>query len=184
MRKRKHIADDRLSFESFTVPDFRYFPTHLLEKQGPKQWARFKFLYACQRLRIAKELWPRFQLGYPRPIRHSYLVADTLSIPSYELLYESEAEWRKRAHELLEKLLDKHGAAFRVRLKRAVDDGLLTKIRAVRGTSPLDLRYEWAARHYCLEDDYKEMSSEKYSADRIGKTVRAILREVGLAARK
>jgi hypothetical protein len=50
----------------------------------------------------------------------------------------------------------------------------------VRDTTPLDLRYEWAARRYCLKHQYKLMSSEIYTSERIRKSVTAILDQTGL----
>jgi hypothetical protein len=80
-------------------------------------------------------------------------------------------------------MLDKHAARFEQWLKQQLAEGHLTKIPAARG-SPFQLRYEWAAQRYCLRKQFKEMASDKYSAERIRKAVQVIFRDTGLRERK
>jgi hypothetical protein len=47
----------------------------------------------------------------------------------------------------------------------------------------LELRYEWAAQRYCLKKQYKEMSTDVYTAEQIRKIVTAIFREADLPER-
>jgi hypothetical protein len=174
------------SFASLEIPDFKYFPTLLMDKQGPKQWARFRLLQACERLKISSELWPRFKdLDIPRQqYSHTQQIAQSFSVPAFHRLYESESEWRERAHGELDLFLDKFAHEFDVWFKQQIDDGHVSKIKPTRDTSPLELRYEWAAQRYCLGKQFKEMASATYSPERIRKAVRAIFKEADLRDRK
>jgi hypothetical protein len=170
------------SLAYFDIPDFRYFPAHLMETQGPKQWAKMRFLQACERLTIPKELWPKFQ-DINLPVGQYSLTfrpGDSYRFPEFNVLYESEAEWRARARKLFEIELDKRACELRDIFQQQIKNGLYTKMKPIRGTASLDLRYEWAVRRYCLKEQFKEMSSETYNADQIRKLVTAILIETGL----
>ncbi len=178
-------AKELPSFASFTIPNFRYFPTHLWEKQGPKQWARFRFLQACERLNIPSDRWPKFaNLDLPREQAFSYLTRDTLSIPSFFPLHESEAEWRQRAQELFDAFLDMHATKFRSWFKEEVDKGTVTKVKPIRDTTPLDLRYEWAAKRICYNTPFRELAKQEaakgYTEHRIKQAVKRIITETGL----
>jgi hypothetical protein len=179
-------ATERPSFANFVIPNFRYFPSLLMDKQGPKQWARFRLLQACERLKIRSDLWPKFtDLDLPRQqYAFSQHVALPFPIPAFHRLYESESEWRERVHKDLNLFLDKYADNFDAWFKEQITKGHLTKIKTTRETSPLDLRYEWAARRYCLREAYKSMSSDEWSADRIRKVVARIFVEIGLKDRK
>jgi hypothetical protein len=174
------------SFSNLPIPDFRYFPTHLLETSGPKQWARIRFLQACERTKIPPKLWPIFSdLGFPREHHHAYgIVGEAFQITQFNVLHESEAEWRERTRQLFEKFLDKKAALFSKMLQNELAKGTLTRIRPVRGTTPLDLRYEWAARRYCYNTPYKKLATKGYTDDRIKQSVGVILKEIGLRPSK
>jgi hypothetical protein len=43
-------------------------------------------------------------------------------------------------------------------LRVFVKSGFLTKLERPKGEPPLHLRFEWAARRYCLNEPYKEMA--------------------------
>jgi hypothetical protein len=139
-----------LSFAEFKIPPYKYFPTHLIAKQGPKQWARVRFLQACERVNIPSTLWPKFQdLSLPRDeYSQEFGTVEPFYLPSFHALYETEAEWRNRSRDLFEQFLDAQAANFRGMLQSYLNSGMLTKIKPVRGTAPLELRYEWAARRY------------------------------------
>jgi hypothetical protein len=176
---------DALSLKYFTIPDFLYFPAHLFDKQGPKQWARMRIMQACERLNVPAHRCPKFaDLDLPRRYGMNYLVKESLSIQSFHPLYESEAEWRDRARRDLENLLDQNASQFRLWFKREIEAGNVKKIPRTRDTTPLDLRYEWAARWYCLGESYKAISTDEYKVDRVRKTIKAILRQAGLPGRK
>jgi hypothetical protein len=152
-----------------------------METEGPRHWAQLRMLQACERLNIPEHLWPSFKdMRLPHKYGHSVLTKETLPLPRFELLYESEADWRARAHKALDALLDKAAVLPRESLKQQIDSRALTKIPAVRDTSPLELRYEWAAQRYCLKVPFKRLSTEQYSEDRIKKAVYVILDELGL----
>jgi hypothetical protein len=107
-----------------------------------------------------------------------------LTLPPFHPLYESEAEWRHRAQQLFETFLDMHAVKFMGWFQEELDKGTMTKIKAVRGTVPLNLRYDWAARKYCLGEAYKAMATDKCSADTIRKVAARIFAQIGLKDRK
>lgn len=176
------IALDEWSKEplaSIVIPNYRYFPTHLLEKQGPRQWAQLRFLQACERLNTPRDLWPEFKdMSITPEYAQSYGVSDPFIVPPFNALYESEAEWRDRARQLFEEVLDGQAVTVREMFQRALPG--LTKIKAVKGTTPIEMRYEWAARRYCLKEQFKAMASENYNAEQIRKSATRILLEIGL----
>jgi hypothetical protein len=99
-----------LSFAQFKIPPYKYYPRHLTSVQGPKQWAQLRFLQACERLDIPSRLCPRFPNFHPpmRDYQHSYRPPERFQLPEFNVLNESEAEWRERARKLFEEMLDKH----------------------------------------------------------------------------
>ena len=165
----------------FKIPPYRYFPTALLESEGPKHWAQLRLLQACERIDIPRKLWPKFSgLNLPPEYGFRYAIKEKMAIPPFSPLYESEAEWRARTHSDLDKLLDRYKGMFRERFQKELNEGSLTKIKPVRDTTPLDLRYEWAARRYCLNVPYKQLASGGYTDSRIKRIVLQILKESGL----
>lgn len=106
------------------------------------------------------------------------------SLPQWNALYESEFQWRQQARDSFEKYLDNWSANFRTDLKREIESGRLTAIPKPRGDTPLELRYEWAARRYCLRQGWKEMSSNQHSAEKIRKIAGPILIDLGLVEKK
>ena len=56
----------------------------------------------------------------------------------------------------------------------------LTPIPQARDTTPMDLRYEWAAKRACYNTPYKQLVEGGYSEDRIKKTVASIFRDAGI----
>ena len=152
-----------------------------MEKEGPRHWAQLRLLQACERLNIPKELWPQFpRLMLPYEYGGGYTTADTFALPSFEYLYESEAEWKQRARDEFETFLEQCAAQYRASLRGEVETGRLTPIKPSRETTPLDLRYEWAARRHCLRVPYKSMAEKGYTEARIRQAVMKILRETGL----
>ena len=167
----------------FKVFPYRYFPTHLMEKEGPRHWAQLRLLQACERLNIPKELWPQFpKLMLPHEYGGGYTYAERCALPTFEYLYESEAEWKQRARDEFEEFLEECAAQFRASLRGEIESGRLTAVKPSRETTPLDLRYEWAARRHCLRVPYKSMAQKGYTEARIRQSVTRILREAGLRA--
>ena len=173
------------NLSGFKIPPYRYFPTHLMKKEGPRNWAQLRLLQACERLKIPKELWPQFpMLMLPHKYGGGYATVDQFALPTFEYLYESEAEWKQRARDEFGKFLEECAARYRASLRAEIESGGLTPIKPSRGTTPLDLRYEWAVRRHCLKEQYKAMASDKYNADQIRKVVSEILKQARLNDRK
>jgi hypothetical protein len=177
-----------LPLSGIEVPVYKYFLTNLMDRCGAMQWARLRLLQACERLKIPVELWPKIPFPeLPRDAYHyDYVVKEQFQPPEFHVLYESEAEWRARAQVELDVLLDKCAIYFRGYLQGAIEGKALTPIKQTRDTTPLDLRYEWAARRYCYRKSFPELAKEEvaegrsYTAERIKRTVNRIIREAGL----
>jgi hypothetical protein len=165
------------------VPAYKYFPTHLMEHFGPKQWARLRILQACERLEIPVKLWPKFPFPQlpRRPYNHFYCATESLSLPHFYPLYESEAEWKARVQSELDKFVEKELEGFRRQLERDLTTGFLTPIKQTRDTTPLELRYDWAAKRICYRTPYailaKEEAAKGYTEARIKQTVGKIITE-------
>jgi hypothetical protein len=163
----------------YEVPDYRYFPTRLLTR-GTRDWARVRFLQACERLQIPPEHWPRFELLHLPGKGFFATPVPAFTPPPFEYLLESMNEWRRKAERLFRQHCNRFGRQTLTKLKSKVADGTLTKIRRSRGKVPLTLQYEWAARRYCLGQRYKEMATAKYTDAAIRQTVHRILASLEL----
>jgi hypothetical protein len=163
------------------IPSFKYFPTQQLETQGPKQWARIRLLQACEKLEIPQHLWPDFDMLSLTPdYEQSIEKIDPFFLPPFQMLHETEAEWKDRARTKFEEFLEAHAADLHMMFQGHLDSGRLTRIKPVRGTTPIELRYEWAAKRYCLNTPYRKLAHKGFSEDRIKQAVLKILRTVGL----
>ena len=175
----------RQSFLWLEIPAYKYFPTHLMERCGPKQWAHLRLLQAFERLNIPSERWPKFPFPVlPRPYYHFYRASDCLSLPHFYPLYESEAEWKTRVQSDLEKFVENELEGFRRQLERDLKTGFLTPIKQPRDA--IELRYEWAAERLCYHTPYRELAKryfprgEKGAEDRIRQAATKVIREAGL----
>jgi hypothetical protein len=170
---------------SYKVPDYKYFPTNLMESEGPKHWAQLRFLQACERLNIPRDQWPSFpKMRLPHAYGLAFVPNGIMRLRSINPMYETEAEWRASCREDLERFLDEEAQGFRAWFQRELDTHRLAKIKPSRGSTPLNLRYEWAAQRHCSGLQYKEMAPDKYSDEVVRKTVTRILEVVGLRHRK
>jgi len=179
----------RQSFLWIEIPTYKYFPTHLMEKCGPREWARLRLLQACERLKIPGELWPVFPFPIlPRPYNRFYPASECLSLPHFYPLYESEAEWKIRVQSSLDKFIKKEVKDFRRKLESDLRSGFLTPIKQPRDTTPLDLRYDWAAKRFCYRTSFPELVKEEaakgksYTEARIKQAVAKIFREARLSS--
>jgi len=135
---------------------------------------------ACRRLKIPEELWPIFHGGIiVRPeghIRHQF---PAFEIPVFEQNHESLVVWRKRAEKQFKEHLNSYTALTERNVKHAVKSGVLTPIEQPdEKACPVKLRYEWAARRYCFNEQYKDIAGNgKYSHGTIRKAVSKILSE-------
>jgi hypothetical protein len=164
------------------IPAYKYFPTHLMERCGPKQWARLRILQACERLEIPVKLWPKFPFPVmPRRYNHFYRASGTAPLPDFFPLHESEAEWKVKAQSFLGELVEKELAGFRRKLESDLKTGFLTPIKQMRDTTPLELRYDWTAKRLCYRTPYAQLAKEEaakgYTEARIKQTVGKIITE-------
>ena len=164
----------RLSSEGllldYEIPDYRYYPTNLLAT-GTRDWSRVRFLQACERLEIPYEHWPDFgKLSLPPKVRVGKR-PPVFTPPHFDPLREGIGEWRRKAEGLFRKHCDEFLTKVSEDLKGFVKSGVLTRIERSQGEAPPKLRFEWAARRYCLGERYKSMASAKYSDVAIRRTV-------------
>ncbi len=135
---------------------------------------------ACRRLKIPEDRWPIFHGGIIiRPeghIRHQF---PAFEVPVFEQNHESLVVWRKRAERQFKEHLNSYSALAEQHIKHAVKCGVLTPIEQPdEKACPLKLRYEWAARKYCFNEQYKDIAGAgKYSPETIRKAVSKILSE-------
>lgn len=182
------MTDERrspnLSLSVFRIPRYRYFPASLMKHCGPEQWERMRILQACERLEIPTKLWPKIAFPeLPRGGTVRMFIPNRpgkFDLPPFEPLTETIAEWRKRSHTAFDKTLDEYAEKFQAQFQDALKQGIYTKIPSVRDTTPLNLRYEWAARRLCYRATYRELAEKGYSEERIRQSVNQILRKAGL----
>jgi len=176
-RYNSHVLSD------IKIPPYKYFPTHVMDSEGPKQWARVRLLQACERLNIPNECWPKVTVKEPKDYGYSYRCGrlQPLAFPSFFPLYESESEWRSRAQIIFNEFLNREAYRFRQEFQGAIDQKRITPIKQVRDTTPLELRYEWAAKRFCLHTPFRELASDGYTVDRIRKSVSEVLKVAGLS---
>jgi len=155
-----------------------------MDRWGPREWARLRILQACERLEIPSKLWPNIPFpALPRPYQYEYRLSDA---PAFNPLYESESEWRSR----LDAFVDSQLAEFRKKLRADLDSGFLKPIKQTRTTTPLELRYEWAAKRLCLRTPYRDLADETVGQEKvcdedvIKKAVASILKEACLGKGK
>ncbi len=152
-----------------------------MDSEGPKHWARLRLLQACERLEIPEKLWPwRKAIKIPREYGMSFRVDDRLALPSFFPLYETESDWKARCRGFLEEFMDRQMSVFRRSFQSQLDNKQVTPITQKRDTTPLNLRYEWAAKRLCYRTPFKDLASGGYSAEAIKQSVGRIVREARL----
>jgi hypothetical protein len=170
-----------LRFSDIPVPQYRYFPTHLKETRGPKQWARLRILQACERLDIPGKLWPKFpDFQLPRPYSLAFQVKEHPELPPFLPLIETASQWKERCRPVLNRFVNEQARVAHAWFKNELSKGLYVRIKPTRDTTPLDLRYEWTAKRYCLRLPYSELAIAGYTAERIRKSVSVTLKQAGL----
>jgi len=158
-----------------------------MERAGPKQWARLRIWQACERLEIPTRLWPDFAFPQiPRGYLHPYHVGERLAVPSFLPLYQSEKDWKAAVQTVVEEFISKQLDGFRQRLRDDLARGFLVPVKQTRETTPLDLRYNWAAKRLCYGASYRKLASEQklYTEERVKQIVLGILKQAGLGRGK
>jgi hypothetical protein len=152
----------------------------------------YQFQRTCEALGIPKEQWPDFDMpAIPCPERMDIRLPKLVfSPPPLDLLRDSITEWRKKAESAWAEHIDKCVADAKLTIQKIAKAASLApqKRRREKGrASPMRLRLEWAARHYCCHWSYAEIHmrcnggfAKPYSLDVITKAVQALLDELGL----
>ena len=164
----------------YKLSNYLYYPTDSLPN-GTRDWTRVRLLQACERLNIPRNLWPQFasiRLGNATNVTP----VPEFDPPPFNYVSESIVEWRQRAEKSFREHCDKFAEVMDEYLRRKVAQGVLTKIRQPKGGIPIDLRYEWAARRYCLRERYKEIGAGKYGDATVRQVIHRILKAAELRA--
>ena len=157
--------------------------------------ARLRIIEAFGRLGISHDQWPKFVRAFyadpqQRTEYHQFTMPLLFQAPDFDPLNESPQDWVKRA----DKAWKLHRDGFLQKLEDWVSTGIDEEIPAakrVRGTgkkvpahvggrrrggnTPIDRRYEWAAK--CLMNvPLKEIAGVDADAATVGRVVREILR--------
>lgn len=142
-----------------------------METRGPKQWARLRILQACERLDIPEKLWPElrdFQL--PRPYSLAFPVKGHPELPPFLPLVETISEWKERCRPALDRFVNEQARIAHAWLQSELRKGLYVRIKPTRDTTPVHLRYEWAAKRLCLNTPFPRLAKEEASKGRSGYT--------------
>ena len=172
------------------IPEYRYFPAKWMKLHGPRTWARLRFIDACKRLNIPEDKWPKFELDGlyvwpPTKFKLEPALKPVFEVPPFDFVSESPTGWRKRAEASFRLHCDEYIEQCLKGVDEMVRRGLFEKIEIVRDkNTPLDLRYEWAARRYCRDEDFKAMSSDEHKADKIRKAVYKVFDDTNIPYNK
>jgi len=143
-----------------------------------RDWARFRFLQTCERLKIPQDRWPKFKEAITLPPKgvHPKKIPSFIA-PPMDLLRDSPSEWRKKAEAEFRKHCDEFLNRVDQDIKDLIASGILTKIDRPKNPASTNLRYEWAAKRYCYNEPYKKMATGEHTPEKIRKAVAAILAE-------
>lgn len=172
----------------FKIPDYKYIaPLVWGPYNANREIARLRLLQACERLQIDVELWSRIELHALPDHGSTVMKGWTLTLPDFDVMYQSEAEWKRVAQNVFTEECEKFLRRCRDLIDESVSSGGLVPVRRKRDggkNAPLNLRYEWAASRYLLNKAYKEIGSGKYNEGQVKQAVLEILREAELPVAK
>ena len=171
----------------YKLPEYRYYPAKLLP-DGTRDWARVRFLQACERLGIPSNRWPRFTEVLTLPAAKSPLSYASrpmpFPVPPFNILQDSATAWRARAEGSFRKHCDAVLLSVKATIEKLVSGGTLTKVEQPKDKASLELRYEWAAKRYCYNEPYKDLATDKHSPEKIRKAVAKVLAEAEIRGGK
>lgn len=162
-------------------------PTH------ERDIARLEFLSACERLAIPLDKWPMFgggrlEFSVPVAIGQSSGFAigssPTFSLPAFDLFTDDRRSYGKKANEAWRKFRAQDVALYLEKSLRTQElvtvDGNRARFNGEKRKNaiPLEMRYEWAALHYCSGMGWSELAKRDndHGPECIRKVVGKILR--------
>lgn len=163
---------------------FRYLPP-VFDPLGP---LKYRFLLKCEALNIPPDHRPDFGLPeIPVPARTEVKLPAFVP-PPFDVMTDSAETWRKRAEQGWVKYCKNRLEKVRNRVDAMAKIGMLVRQKQVRQNgraSPMELRLEWAARHYCQRWSYGKIHRQcnpksKYSVVAIRKAIQALLKQLKL----
>jgi hypothetical protein len=168
----------------FPIPDYKYIcPSAWRPYNAFVELARLRLLQACDRLNIEVELGLiAFHIAPDNG--GTTLKGTAFTLPDLHMQLHSEAEWKREALQLFEKECEEFLKWYRKRLKERLASGTLVPVKQRRtggSNAPLETRYEWAAKRYVLDMDYKDIAKgTSYKPGQVKEAVREILKEADL----
>lgn len=155
--------------------------------------ARLQFLNACERLGIPRDKWPifgdgRLELPVPVAIGQSSGIAvgspPVFRSPAFDLFIDDRRSYGKKVNRVWRTWKTQDLAMY---LKRSIRTQELVTVKGNpprfngekrKNAIPLEIRYEWAALHYCCGTAWTELAKRNkgYQPDCIRKVAGTILR--------
>lgn len=121
-------------------------------------------------------------MGMGGSISHTF---PPFELPVLEELVESVPAWRKKTEKLFRERCNSHAKLVEAQIKRKLEEGSIVRVEQPdEDAIPLTLRYDWAARRLCFNEQFKDMSTKKYSPDTIRKTVSKIRMAAAIEKRR
>lgn len=182
-------------------------PKHYLLAGVPDQISRLEFLKACERLEIPPERWPDFGTvmlpgGMAQPPGTPQIPPQTMGVavprlsfelPPFDLCADDHRSWKRKADAAWKQFREKQFGRylrkctktqrFAVKIRLLVPRKKTRFPGSKRNPIPLEKRYEFAVRRYCLQETWatlQTMEKGQYSFDQIRKSVTKLLAGVGL----
>jgi hypothetical protein len=168
----------------FLIPDYKYIcPSAWRPHNAFVELARLRLLQACDRLNIEVELG-RIEFHIAPDTGGTTLMGNAFALPDLHMQLHSEAEWKREASRLFEKECEDFLEWYRSDLKKSLASGRLVPVKQRRTggkNAPLETRYEWAAKRYVQDMDYKDIAKgTTYRPGQVKEAVREILKEAKL----
>jgi hypothetical protein len=160
--------------------------------------ARLRIIEAFRRLGIPYNQWPDFvRVFYADPDKriefHAFIMPQSFQAPDLDRLSESLGDWLKKADSAWEvhrnKFLQECQDWVSAGVDEEIEDAKAVRASGKKGparvgsrrrgdNTPMDRRYEWAAR-YLLKAPIKEIAGADADAATVGRVAREIVRLAG-----
>lgn len=166
------------------IPDLQYVYPKAWGPYNPiVEMSRWRFLKTCKRLGIPHHLWSDVQFHAIPGTEAAIYQWHPFDLPPFNITIDTESAWKQRAQAKFKEACDELLAWTRSEIKKKLEAGHIQRVKPTRqggGNAPIELRYEWAAKRYCLDTDYKDLATSAYNADRVKQAVAQIFAEADI----